>query len=137
MTKFISGVLTVAIMLVTLAGCGGSALPADARQRVCEGLTSLQTTVAQFAAVDANTKVAELKQIKTKVDGAVQAIKTANQLLKLTAVDQLTASYDDLSTQIDGMSGDSLGASAVQIQTGAQKLNATFAQASTALNCGQ
>ena len=139
MYKSLSIVLVVAIMLVTLAGCGGGggASTADAQKKVCDTLASVKTSAGEFATLDANAKVADLKQMKTKIDGPIQAVKTANQMLKLTQVDALVAAYDGLSKTVDGLSGDTLGDAAAQIQTGAKAVDGALSQATTALKCSQ
>ena len=67
-----------------VAGCSGdtAAAAADAQKRVCESNATLQGSISSFASADPNTKVADLKQVKVKLDGPVQLIKTANSVLK-------------------------------------------------------
>jgi hypothetical protein len=43
---------------------------------------TLQGSISSFASADPDTKVADLKQVKAKLDGPVQLINTANSVLK-------------------------------------------------------
>lgn len=140
MSKLVSIVLVSAILLVTLAGCSGdtaAAAAADAQKRVCESNATLQGSISSFASADPDTKVADLKQVKAKLDGPVQLIKTANSVLKQPQLDTMLAAYAELSTTIDGLSGDTLGDASAKIQIGAQALDDALRLVSTALKCSQ
>jgi hypothetical protein len=136
--KLVSVVLVLTFALTILAGCGGSApSAADAQKQICTALTGLKANVDQFAATDPQTKVADIKALKAKVDPVVQNLKTINGVLKQPKIDEMVASYDSLSKSIDSLSGETLGATSDQIKAGSQTVSAAFDQANTALNCGK
>lgn len=138
MSKVMGIMLVLLVATVMLAGCGGSApAGADGQKAVCSSLSGLKTSAADFNKLSADTKVSDIKALKAKLDGPVQAVKMANQALKLSQVDALTAAYDGLAKSIDGLSGDSLGAASAQLQTGTAAMSAALDQASAALKCGQ
>ncbi len=138
MSKFMSIVFVVTILMVTLAGCSGdAAATADRQKKVCESITALKGSASSFVSADPNTKVADLKQLKTKLDGPIQLIKTANAVLKVSQLDAMLTSYADFSQTVDGLNGATVGAEAAKVQTGAEALDVALGAVSTALQCGQ
>jgi hypothetical protein len=138
MSKFMSIVFVVTILMVTLAGCsGGAASTADRQKKVCESITALKGSTSSFVSADPNTKVTDLKQLKTKLDGPIQLIKTANTVLKLSQLDAMLTSYTDFSNTVDGLNGETLGAEAAKVQTGVEALDVALGTVGTALKCGQ
>lgn len=130
----------VSLLLATvLAGCSQNLPGMGAiQQRACEPLTNLDTTIDQFAGISADVTVGDVRQIKAEVDGVVSLLRTANQALNATAVEDLLTSYDGLAATIEGLPDDQpIGDSLAEIQTAVQQVQATLDQAIAGLNCGQ
>jgi hypothetical protein len=138
MSKFMGIVFVVTILMVTLAGCSGdAAATADRQEKVCESITALKGSTSSFVSADTNTKVADLKQLKTKLDGPIQLIETANGVLKLSQIDAMLTSYADFSQTVDGLNSETLGAEAAKVQTGVEALDVALGVVSAALKCSQ
>lgn len=127
------------LLAAVLAGCSQN-LPGmgAVQQRACEPLTNLDATIDQFAGISADVTVGDVRQIKAEVDGVVSLLRTANQALNATAVEELLTSYDGFAATIEGLPDDQpIGDSLAEIQTAVQQVQTTLDQAIAGLNCGQ
>ena len=139
MSKLITHLLLIVVVCGALGGCANGAPAVDeAQATLCQRLAELQRSVRQMADVSAETTVSELKALQAQLDGVVRAMRTANQVLRQTRIDELVAAYDNLVTTIDGLgSQERIGEARSQIQAAVAQVQTAFDQANAALNCNQ
>lgn len=127
------------VLMLALAGCGNVSVgDGSAQDAVCGALTSVSTAVGQLDGVNAEATVAEVKELKTKADGAVEKVRTANKALNAEPINELLASYDSMSATIDGLDDDAaIGDTLAEVQGAVAGVTAALDQASSTLKCGQ
>jgi hypothetical protein len=132
--------LATVILALVLTGCAGNLRGAagDAQGAVCQALGNLTAPLDQLANVNAETTASDVKELKANADGAVQAVRTANDRLKAERISDLLATYDELSRTIDELPDDAtLADAAPRIQSTAAGVRSALDQATAALNCDQ
>ena len=127
------------VAMLALAGCGGVSIGGgSAQDAVCGTLDSVSAAVSQLDGVNAEATVAEVKELKTKVDGTIDKVRTANKALNAEAINELLASYDSMSATIDGLDDNAaIGDALAEVQAGVANVTTALNQASSTLKCGQ
>lgn len=132
-------VLLGALALFVLAACSAPSIPtaADAQKAVCQSLSRVAAGVDRLAAVNPQTKVAELKALKSQLDGVMQSVRTANTALNIAAVGQMVTAYDGLATQLNGLADNATidDATAARIKQAVAGMQDSITQASAGLKC--
>lgn len=61
------------VLMLAMAGCGNVSVGGgSAQDAVCGALDSVSSAIAQLDGIDAEATVAEVKELKTKVDGTFE-----------------------------------------------------------------
>lgn len=129
-------VTVLMIAALVLAGCSRGQGSAEAQKAVCSAVSGLDSTVASLGHITPESTGAEIKALKSHLDTAMAALKTANGLMKSQAITTLLANYDSFSQQVNQLSdSESIGDALGTIQPAIVQVNQALDQVSAALKC--
>jgi hypothetical protein len=128
--KKITVLLSVAIMLVVLAGCQQVS---DARTEFCDTLRGVGTQAAEFKAAKIDQPA---DQVRGKVAGLQQKQKNLQRLAKLTnnsTLDKINSAIDNVAQVVSKVTGSSLGPIAEKISAAGDKLQQSYTEVNNAV----
>lgn len=135
-----AGLALTFLFLLLLGGCSVETAPsaADARRALCQTLSSLRESAAGLSQIDANTGVAQLRDMRDGVGRWVEAARRANSVLQFQQITEMVNAYDAFSRAVDGLNPEQrVGAAAVGLQASAAQILTALNQAYSAARCGQ
>jgi hypothetical protein len=92
--------------------------------------------VNELDGIQAEATVADAKELKVQVDGAIEKVRVANKALNAATINELLTSYDALSATLDGLDDDAaIGDASVQMQVALAGVKTALEQAGSALKC--
>jgi hypothetical protein len=133
--------LVVALFLTTvLAACNTESAPTltDARRGVCQALDSLRGAVTTLNAIDPDTSVAQLKEMRENVGRLVEAARRANSVLQMQQITDMVEAFDTFSRTVDGLNPDQrVGDATAGLQASSARIISALDQAYQTAQCAQ
>ncbi len=123
-----------------LAGCSEGQAPSlnDVKQGICTSLVALRTASGDLANINPDTSVAELREVKGKLDTLVEAARTANTVLQSQPITDMVAAYDNFGARLVELnSAERVGDAATTLGASAGNITASLDRAYTSLSCAQ
>jgi hypothetical protein len=134
--------LLILLPVVLLAGCenlpGQGVVQDVAQAAVCESLDALGTAVAEVGEITAEANAADVKTLVGKLDGPVQAVRSAAERVDNAELNALFSSYDNLSARVAELPDDAaMDQAATEVESAVTDLQAALDSASASLGCGE
>ena len=125
--KKLSLLIALILLLATLLSACGTESTGDAKTAFCDTLPPLNTAVHNVKSIDANTTVDQAKQYGKDLEEAWSNTKNAAANLREAQINDIEQAYNEMKSQIDGITGDdTLAGAQAQIQTSAQKFETSY-----------
>jgi hypothetical protein len=120
-----------------LAGCAQEpSTQPEAESEVCQSVAAVRTAVADLAAIDATSTVAEAEAARDALDTAVADLKASAQDLQEADAQALDDGLAAISTAIGDVAGsDTLAGAAAEIQASTAELDAATQEISNGYQC--
>jgi hypothetical protein len=108
----------------------------EAESEVCQSVAAVKTAVADLAAIDATSTVAEAETARDALDTAIADLKASAQDLKEADAQALDDGAAAISAAIGDVSGsDTLAGAAAEIKASTQDLDAAVQEISDGYQC--
>lgn len=140
MLYFLHRFVAVVLLLSIAAGCAAPNAPplSDGQRAMCDALGALRSAVASLSDIEPNTSIEQVRGMRERVGGLVEAARRANTVLQNQSITEMVAAYDAFSRTVDGLNAEqTVGSAATTLRASAEKVNTTLEQAYTAARCAQ
>lgn len=145
MLYFVHRLVAIALLLSIAAGCAAPNAPSlnapslnDGQRVMCDALGALRTAVASLSNIEPDTSIEQLRGMRERVGGLVEAARRANTVLQNQSITEMVTAYDTFSRTVDGLNAEqTVGDAATALRASADQVTTTLEQAYTAARCAQ
>lgn len=130
--------LLLVLLGALLSGCSEGQAPklSDVKQGICTSLGALRTATGDLANINPDTSVAELREVKGKLDTLVEAARTANTVLQSQPITDMMTAYDNFGARLVELNSEErVGDAAATLGASAGNITASLDRAYSSLSC--
>lgn len=109
---------------------------AKAEADLCQDLTTLATALGPIDTLTANTRVQEVRSIRSRADKEIKEVKRSVSRLEDSRLKELEAAYERFKKSVESLPGDAtLGTAAPALTEEAKAIHVARERYNTPLNC--
>lgn len=123
-------------LTVSLGACSDTETQPEAEAAVCDSVVEVRDALAQVAALDATSTVADARAAKDALASAVDGLRTSAAGLESADTAAISSATDQISGAIDDIaSSDTLGEAAATVQGSTGALDSALTEISDGVQC--
>jgi prephenate dehydrogenase len=133
---FAKTVTVLAVLSLGLAACSSTPSTEEAADSLCSSLETLETSVAQIAALGPDSTVDDAEASRDALVDAWNDVKDDAEVVNEAAADEANNAVDQFNDAISDVSGDSsLGEAAAQAVSATQAFGAALDEIENSISC--
>jgi archaellum component FlaC len=132
MNRWLGPGLALPLLLVAC----GQPTTAELETELCTNLAQLETSLAEFSEINAQSSVNELREARQDVAQSYEKVRSSTAAVKASRLEGLEAAYQDLDSTINNISGrETVGDAIEKVIASLGQVQAARGQAVSDLNC--